>query len=115
MDSWWTQLKKYSEEKTNFTNWQEFAQEDKFPIIFSDFLFSSYGSNFKPNFKFDGELICNQPASPVVASKFKIDYLIFTGPEEHIPAKRKIEELIPWHNKFNTVNYLNDTTKLIVC
>jgi len=98
VDCWWTELKKYSEEKTNFTNWQEFAQEDKFPIIFSDFLFSSYGSNFKPNFKFDGELICNQPAPPVVASKFKIDYLIFTGPEEHIPAKRKIEELVKASN-----------------
>ena len=32
------------------------------------------------------------------ASKFKIDYLIFTGPEEHIPAKRKIEELVKASN-----------------
>ena len=32
------------------------------------------------------------------ASKFKIDYLIFTGPEELIPAKRKIEELVKASN-----------------
>ena len=91
-------MKKYSEEKTNYTDWEEFAKKDKFSVIFSDFLFSSYGSNFKPNFKFDGELVCNQPAPPIIASKFKIDYLIFNGPEQHIPAKRKIEEIVKESN-----------------
>jgi predicted RND superfamily exporter protein len=94
VDSWWSQLKKFSEEKTNFTHWTQFAQEETFPSIFSDFLFSPYGSKFKPNFKFAGELVCNQPAPQITASKFKIDYLIFNGPEEHIPAKHKIEEIV---------------------
>ena len=91
-------MKKYSEEKTNFTSWKDFANPKEFPVIFSDFLFSSYGSNFKPNFIFEGELVCNQAAPPIKASKFKIDYLIFDGPEEHIPAKRKIEEIVKSSN-----------------
>ena len=39
-------------------------------------------------------MVCNQPAPQITASKFKIDYLIFNGPEEHIPAKYKIEEIV---------------------
>jgi len=98
VDSWWVNLKKYADEKTNFSTWEDFSNQDDFPVIFSDFLFSSYGSNYKPNFKFDGDLVCNKPAPPIKASTFKIDYLIFNGPEEHIPAKRKIEELVKSSN-----------------
>jgi len=98
VDCWWSQLKKYAKEKTNFTNWEDFATEEYFPMVFSDFLFSSHGSRFKPNFKFDGELKCNHPAPPINASMFSIDYLIFSGPEEHIPAKKKIEELVKSSN-----------------
>jgi len=98
VQSWWAKLKKYSEEKTNFTNWKDFANPHDFPLILSDFLFSPLGSNFKSNFKFEDELVCNQAAPSIKASKFKIDYLIFNGPEEHIPARRKVEELVKRSN-----------------
>eukprot|EP00092_Neocalanus_flemingeri_P028206 GFUD01030630.1.p1 GENE.GFUD01030630.1~~GFUD01030630.1.p1 ORF type:complete len:389 (+),score=76.54 GFUD01030630.1:34-1167(+) len=94
VDSWWSNLKKYSEEKANFTTWQDFANPAEFPVILSDFLFSSQGSRFKPNFMFDGDLLCNQAAPPIKASKFTIEYILFKGPEEHIPARRKIEEIV---------------------
>ena len=98
VDSWWSKLKKYSEEKTNFTSWEDFANPVEFPVILSDFLYPSYGSKFKPNFKFDGELVCNQAAPPLKTSKFQIDYLFLNGPEEYIPAKKKIEEIVKRSN-----------------
>ena len=61
-------MKKYSEEKTNFTNWKDFANPHDFPLILSDFLFSPLGSNFKSNFKFEDELVCNQAAPSIRVS-----------------------------------------------
>merc|ERR1711892_161008 len=98
VQSWWSKLKKYSNEETNFTRWEDFANPTDFPLLLTNFLYSPLGSNFKSNFQFYDELICNQAAPKIKASKFKIDYLIFNGPEEHIPAKRKIEELVKSSN-----------------
>ena len=73
-------------------------------------MFSSYGSKFKINFKFDGEVQCSHPAPAILvclqlwanqwsvftfkATKFDIEYFPFDGPEEHVPAKDMIDHLI---------------------
>ena len=62
--------------------------------MLSDFLFSSYGSRYKPNFKFEDDLICNQPAPRIQATKFKLSYVKLTGPEEHMPARGAVRDLI---------------------
>ena len=95
MDSWWPPLKRYAIAKKNYTHWQDFtATPSAFPALLSDFLFSTAGSSYKDNFKFDGELLCGQPAPPILASKFSVDYLLMDGPEEHLPARRAVEQLI---------------------
>ena len=94
VDSWWTKMKEYSDAKTNFSSWQQFANEKDFPLILSDFLFSSYGSQYKPNFKFEEDLICNRPAPRIKASKFKLGYVKLQGPEEHIPARSTVTAII---------------------
>jgi len=94
VDSWWTALKKYTHEKTNYTSWQELANPLIFPRVLSDFLFDASGSRYKANFRFDGQLICNQPTPNILASKFRFAYLLFDGPEEHIPARQTVEKLI---------------------
>jgi len=94
VESWWTSLKKYAKEKTNYTTWQDLADPDIFPMVLSDFLFDSTGSSYKANFRFDDELVCNQPAPKILATKFRFAYLLFDGPEEHIPARQTVEKLI---------------------
>jgi hypothetical protein len=74
VDCWWTKMKEYTKDEANFTNWHDFATEDKFQLLLSDFLFSSLGAKYKTNFKFSSPLECNQPAPRVVASKFAIRY-----------------------------------------
>ena len=64
-DDWWTALKVYSIEEKKFTNWQDFATPDDFPILLSKFLFSQVGSRFKDNFKFDAKLLCNEAAPKI--------------------------------------------------
>ena len=80
-------MKEYTAEKTNFSSWHEFANERDFPVVLSDFLFSSYGSRYKPNFKFESKLSCNQPAPRIRSSRFSIGYVQLHGPEMHIPAR----------------------------
>jgi len=94
VDCWWSKMKKYSEEKTKFHSWNEFANENDFPLVLSDFLFSSYGSQYKHHFKFEDDLICNKPAPRIKASKFKMGYLKLQGPEEHIPARSTVTHVI---------------------
>merc|ERR1719228_1457070 len=95
VDSWWSKLKDYANEETNYTSWQHLANEDDFQMLLSDFLFSSYGSKYKPNFKFgDGKLTCNEKAPPIKATKFQISYFAFEGPETHIPARSTVTQVI---------------------
>ena len=94
VDCWWSKLKEYANDKTNYTSWTQFANEKEFPLILSDFLFSSYGSKYKPNFKFEEKLVCNEGAPAVKASKFQISYFAFEGPETHIPARSAVTQVI---------------------
>ena len=94
INSWWTPLKEFVTEKKNFSSWQDFSRSNDFPLVLSDFLFSREGSGYKYNFKFDGVLACRQPAPPILAAKFTIDYLMMEGPEQHIPAKRAVEQIV---------------------
>ena len=87
-------MKEYSDAKTNYSSWHQFANEKDFPMILSDFLYSSHGSQYKPNFKFDKDLVCNKAAPRIKASKFKIGYVKLAGPEEHIPARSTVTQLI---------------------
>ena len=54
VDSWWIAFKKYTLEKTNFSSWRDFASEEVFLLVFSDFLFSSHGARFRSMFRFGG-------------------------------------------------------------
>ena len=93
VESWWIDMKKYAKEKTNYTSWNRFANEENFALVFSDFLYSSHGAKYKTSFKFAGELECNKPAPPIIASKFKISYVTLTTPDEHIPARNAVNEV----------------------
>jgi predicted RND superfamily exporter protein len=106
VDSWWTKLKEYADDKTDFTSWQQFSNENDFQMLLSDFLFSSYGSKYKPNFKFGNEkLICNEKAPPIKATKFQISYFAFEGPETHIPARSAVTQVIDSANSPYTFSH----------
>ena len=93
IDSWWIAFKKYSQEKTNSSAWKDFVTEEDFPVIFSDFLFSSHGSRYMKSFKFNGTLDCNRPAPYILASKFKLSWKLLETPEEHRPAREAVKKV----------------------
>ena len=98
MDAWWTNFKTYLAESRNLSDWRsilksfdkteteikspfEAPQSDNnsrsrssFEFLLSQFLFSRHGSKFKRNFRFDGNLTCNQPAPPI---KVNIQVILF--------------------------------------
>lgn len=118
VDAWWTNFKTYLAESRNLSDWRsilksfdkseteikspfEAPQSDNnsrskssFEFLLSQFLFSRHGSKFKRNFRFDGNLTCNQPAPPIKATQFSITYLPFSGPEQHIPGRKTVTDLI---------------------
>ena len=57
-------------------------------------MFDESGSGNKPDFRFAGNLTCDEPAPRITATKTRIAYLLFDGPEEHLPAKRKVTQLV---------------------
>ena len=94
VNSWWSKIQEYAKQTTNYSSWQEFATEERFPMILSDFLFSSAGASFKNSFVFETPLVCSQPAPPIAASKFSIEYFFMDDPDEHIPARRAVTSLL---------------------
>ena len=89
MDAWWTNFKTYLAESRNLSDWRSILKSfdkteteikspfeapesgndsrnrNSFEFLLSQFLFSRHGSKFKRNFRFDGNLTCNQPAPPI--------------------------------------------------
>ena len=71
-ESWWSEIKKYSQEEEKMTNWKQMANSELFPMVMSKFLFSSFGARFQENFKFSGNLTCGQPVPNIkVKTNFK--------------------------------------------
>eukprot|EP00094_Tigriopus_californicus_P008124 TCALIF_07820-PA protein Name:"Protein of unknown function" AED:0.21 eAED:0.21 QI:2513/0.92/0.92/0.92/0.76/0.85/14/0/199 len=70
------------------------VRDGKFEMFLSDFLFSKVGSRFKPKIIFEKEIVCNEPTSKIKATKSDITFVKFSGPEEHVPGRRLIENLI---------------------
>eukprot|EP00095_Tigriopus_kingsejongensis_P005354 maker-scaffold34_size539781-snap-gene-1.9 protein:Tk05354 transcript:maker-scaffold34_size539781-snap-gene-1.9-mRNA-1 annotation:"hypothetical protein DAPPUDRAFT_306990" len=93
-DSWWVPFKTFIETKRNVTDWRTMVREGNFEMFLSDFLFSKVGSRYKPKIILEKELVCNQPASRITATNSDFSYVKFSGPEEHVPGRRLVENLI---------------------
>merc|ERR1712200_201951 len=93
VDSWWKEMKHYANH-TKHTPWREFATADHFPTMLSDFLYTGDGAKYKNDFIWDGELECGLPAPPILASKFSVGFYKFDGPEEHIPGRRALDDIV---------------------
>jgi len=92
VDCWWKNFKQFTKEKTNLTSWTDLGSD--FSIVLSDFLFSSYGGQYRSSFKFSGELQCSQPAPNITASKFSLSYVRLNTPDQHIPARKAVRRVI---------------------
>ena len=86
-------MKSFALESKNET-WQDFATEEDFPQMLTDFLFSRQGTRSKSDFRFNGTLECGSPAPPILATKFRVLYLQLNGPEEHLPARRAVDQAV---------------------
>ena len=90
-DCWWIELETRlaSENKT----WEEIRSED-FSHHLSSFLFSPLGARFKPDFKFEKPLECGSPAPRILATRCRVTYQIFSGPQQHLPARARVESVV---------------------
>ena len=79
VDCWWRNFEQFTAEKTNTTDWRELGPD--FAQVLSDFLFSSYGGQYRDSFKFSGDLECGQPAPNITASQFSFSFVTLTTPQ----------------------------------
>ena len=93
-DCWWPKFVQYHSDNNNLSHYSEYANQQDFPLLLSEFLFSNEGARYKADFKFTDELECGRPAPNITASKCKVTYMNFAGPEAHIPAKAAITTAI---------------------
>ena len=72
----------------------------------SDFLHREEGAQDVINFKFDGNLTCDEPAPPIMATKLgAFTYNDFDGPTQHIPAKDEVERIVKVCKHFAPIVY----------
>merc|ERR1712223_811380 len=80
------------------SNYSEIGYDPQnFSLDLSNFLFSQTGARYKTNILLDGDLTCNSPAPPIIATKTGFQYDRFTGPTQHAPARRKVEKVMDSH------------------
>ena len=98
VDSWWMSFKSYMDTSKNIKHSSNFSDDgynpENFSLDLSNFLFSQSGAKYKTNILLDGDLICNSPAPPILATKTGFQYDRFSGPTEHAPARRKVEQVM---------------------
>ena len=91
-DCWWSHFHKYLSH--NHQNMTQNDVEQEFHHLLSKFLFSADGAKYKSDFIFDGDLECGAPVPNITASKCRVEYYYFHGPDQHIPAKTAVTEAI---------------------
>ena len=99
VDSWWLTFKHYISTSKNIQNptgnvsGMEYNPQN-FSLDLSKFLFSQVGARYKTNILLGGNLTCNSPAPPILATKTGFQYDRFSGPTQHAPARRKVEHVM---------------------
>lgn len=98
VDSWWVSFKSYMDTSKSFKPSSNFSDDgynpENFSLDLSNFLFSQTGARYKTNILLDGDLTCNSPAPPILATKTGFQYDRFSGPTQHAPARRKVEQVM---------------------
>jgi len=93
VNSWWPKMREFAAERKNMSL-EDLSNEETFPMVLSDFLFSASGAPYKNNFIFNEPLVCNSPAPKINASKFSIEYFFMDDPDQHIPARGAVTDLL---------------------
>jgi len=93
VNSWWPKMREFAAESKNMSL-EDLSNEETFPMVLSDFLFSATGAPYKNNFIFNEPLLCNSPAPKINASKFSIEYFFMDDPDQHIPARGAVTDLL---------------------
>ena len=91
---WWLDLKEHMAQHKDILDWRDAFSMGVFPKYLSDFLHHHDGSAYNYNFRFDGEVACNEDAPPIMAVKLgtlKLRDLV--GPSQHVPAQLAIRHI----------------------
>ncbi|KDR12704.1 protein patched homolog 3-like [Zootermopsis nevadensis] len=101
LEEWYSEFQSYVKLNLKKDISTDIISDDEFSIYISKYLFSPHGSKYQKNFRFDGKLLCGQPAPPVTVASFEFKFRLFDGPEEFLPAMHKVKKLL-YESNFTT-------------
>ncbi|XP_066977842.1 LOW QUALITY PROTEIN: patched domain-containing protein 3-like [Macrobrachium rosenbergii] len=94
VNGWYTKYKKYWE-KQGYTVPNPNTTEEEFLNQLNQFLHSPSGSPYRTrNFRFSGELLCNEKAPPVIASSIDYRHIKMTASSDKIKAMDSVRETV---------------------
>ncbi|XP_021948457.1 protein patched homolog 2 isoform X2 [Folsomia candida] len=98
LENWYDDFKEYSNANfdTNIPNRP--LTPSKFQKYMGKFLYSPAGSKHRPYFKSDGNFSCGESLPPLKTVVMPFRFRKFNGPQEHIPALRKVKSLLKTAN-----------------
>ena len=71
-------------------------EEEEFSQLLTQYLFSPSGSRYQPNFQFSSDLVCGQPAPPILVSSLGFVHPKLTGGPgaAHLAAMQWVKEMV---------------------
>ena len=98
MDSWWLRFNQHIYDYWNISDWKilfdESSTSESFSYYLSDFLHSPAGGKYISKLRFEGPLICNEPASRLVASSTPLSFSRTEDTVDQLSNRRILEEFI---------------------
>ena len=92
VDSWTVDFDRYTQKYFGIKAWK--LDKEGFDQKLGQYLFSPKGGKFRKSFRFDSEPSCGNPSPKLLLSEISFVHRIFDGPEEHVPAMRRVKTII---------------------
>jgi hypothetical protein len=92
---WWNSFKSYLNSSRGVDDWRTLFRSHSFSIYLSDYLHHKDGAQNKHNFKFETDLLCNEPAPRITAMKLGVvQFRQFKSKVEHVPARAVLAQIL---------------------
>ena len=92
VDSWTEDFNRYTDQYFGTKAWQ--LSPDAFNDKLAQYMYSPKGGRYRQQFKFESDPECGQPLPALLLSQITFVHKIFNGPEEHVPAMRRVKAII---------------------
>ena len=93
IDAWPVKFKEFLSYDNPQFDWSS-LDEDMFHEKLSHFLFSPMGAKYRIMFKFEGDLVCGEPAPRVLVSCLDFSHVMYESASQWVPAYDRLNMIL---------------------